>query len=110
MNIPILVTAVAVLVVLFLYGAICVAFARMFTRPFPRALTWPLRQHPSHVDLEAEDVSFEAADGVRICGWFFERGESAVVLVPGGGLNRLNDNTAIGETIAGERPPMLTNH
>jgi pimeloyl-ACP methyl ester carboxylesterase len=77
-----------------IYAVICAVLARMFTPPFAPKWTWPLRASPDDVGLhQYEQIEFPAEDGLRICGWYFAGGPTAVVMIPGGGNNRLNDNT-----------------
>ena len=76
-----------------LYGAVCIVLARLMTGP-----DWqgrgPLRATPAIVGLQYEDVSFSATDGLRIFGWWLPAtATTAILMIPGGGQNRLNDNT-----------------
>ncbi len=86
-----------VLGVVAVYAAVCVVLARAFTGSPPRSFTWPLRASPGDTGLAYEDVSFDASDRLRISGWWLPAGSTAVVMIPGGGLNRLNDNTRFAE-------------
>lgn len=75
------------------YAAICVFLARVFTRVPPRHWTWPLRANPDDRGLPYEDVTFSASDGLHISGWWLPAGSTAVVMIHGVYLNRLNDNS-----------------
>jgi uncharacterized protein len=78
-----------------LYAAASVIFAFRFTRPnVSRSGTWPLPSTPREEGLDYQDVTFPASDGLRIAGWWLpSRGRTAVVMVPGVGLNRLAANS-----------------
>lgn len=79
------------------YATACVVLAHLFTHA-NRSLTWPLRASPADAGCAFEDVSFRTSDGLRISGWWLPAGaDTAVVMIPAGGLNRLNDNTRFKE-------------
>lgn len=53
----------------------------------------PINTTPADCGIPFEDVTFRAAiDGLALSGWFLRRpgSNTAVVMIPGGGLNRLN--------------------
>ena len=76
-----------------LYGAVCIVLARLMTGPGWETRA-PLRATPAIVGLHYEDVLFSATDGLRISGWWLPAtATTAILMIPGGGQNRLNDNS-----------------
>ena len=76
------------------YALVCGLLAHLFTQT-QRRRTWPLRATPGDIGLPYEDIAFSTKDRIRISGWWLEAdGSTAVVLLAGGGLNRLNDDNA----------------
>lgn len=88
-------------ILVLLYVVACVVLARMFTGG-AHATTWPLRATPADLGLAYEDIAFRAVDGLRIAGWWLPSGgETAVVMIPGGGGNRLSDSTLVSQVAMG---------
>ena len=86
---------------LFILGGFTAGFITMIAALFAQRLIRPLRQSqwgtPADLDMPCESVTFPAADGVRLSGWFVPapatstRRGATLILVHGWGWNRLGE-------------------
>ena len=74
------------------YGGLSVLLAHLFTNQQANPGIRTIDASPDDAGLPFEDVTFPAEDGLTISGWLIPRtgSRTAVVMIPGGGHNRLN--------------------
>jgi uncharacterized protein len=86
---------------LFILGGFTAGLVVMIAALFAQRLIRPLRQplwgSPSDLEMPYEEVTFAAADGVRLSGWFIpapsdsQRKGATLIMVHGWGWNRLGE-------------------
>ena len=88
----------------FILGGIIVGLVMTFAALLAQRLIRPLRQQlwgtPADLDMPFEAVTFPAADGVRLSGWFIpapkepNRRGATLIMVHGWGWNRLGETAS----------------